>query len=715
MASGLKKYFRIFANPFLLSVLPALVVAWLIPVNHSRYLLETLATEYMNDKTYFFYEDLTGDGYSERIKLEEAPNANSILVYDRSGAVYNQWNVHGGFGFTHNRCLYIMGDYDGDGQKEMYVFTLSNDSIFLHALFGLNEQSLAIKNRFLTRVGQWGHGPDPHIIPAEMQDLNGDGNKELIFGINSGFSLYPRNIFAYYIEQDSLVSSPESYAQVRQIHQADLTGDGNKELLIETYSSANIGPEEAIYHDHSGWLMVLDQNLQFLFSPVELRGRFTTVKPFGIPDGSSQRLAAFVADDSKEETYIHFFSLEGENTRNLLLPGKPSTVFYYDKPGSKPLFVFAYMFEGFRTYDTLLNPQRTYLRPGNYASSRLVKLPLDNESEKIITATIRETNSFHVIRPDLRHPVTAEIFWPEGQDPLVTVIHRGEKRPHLSLQVGRNHYIFDYRPNPHYYLNFAVYPLAYLAVLLFALLIRRQYRNQLEREQETEHKIGELQLSLVKNQLDPHFSLNALNAVMHAAKNQQYEAVQAGLLNFSKIYRSMLLSGGASRRSLEEELAFTESYLELEKLRFEGRIDYRITVDSNVDKGILLPKMLVQIHAENAVKHGLSRLKNGGMLRIGAEASDDKLIIIIEDNGVGRASARGTATGAGAGPGAATHAGPGATASEQSTGMGLALMDELYGLYKKYYNQHIASQITDLHDENGQPAGTLVRIEISTS
>ncbi|MFO7999157.1 MAG: histidine kinase [Bacteroidales bacterium] len=705
MANGLKKYFRFLANPFLISVVPALIIAWLIPVNHSRYLLETLSAEYMDDRTFYFYEDLTGDGYSEKIKLEEGPNANSILVYDHTRAAYNQWNLHGGFGFVHTDCLYISGDYDGDEQKEIYVFTLSNDSIFLHALFDLNEHSLAIKNRFLTGVGPWDHGPDPHIIPAEMQDLDGDGNKELIFGINTGFSLYPRNVYAYYIDQDSLVSSPESYAQIRQIIQADLSCDGNRELLLETYSSANIGPEDALYHDHSSWLMVLDQNLQFLFPPVEIEGRFTTVKPVEIPDAESTRLAALVATGSEEETFLRYYTPEGEYTGNLLLPGDPSNVFYYQNPGSKPFFVFSYHFEGFRAYDTLLNPLGTYLRPGNYAASRVFELALDDEKEKIITATVRETNTFHVIRPDLRHPVTAEIFWPEGLNPLVSIIHRGEKRPHISLQAGRNHYIFDYRLNPKYTLNFGFYPAIYLAVLAFALLISRLQKNKLRRELETEQKITELQLSLVKNQLDPHFSLNALNAVMHAAKNQQYEAVETGLSHFSNIYRSMLLSGGTSRRSLEEELAFTESYLELEKLRFKGRIDYRITVAPDVDTSILLPKMLVQIHAENAVKHGLSPLKTGGMLRIGAEASGDKLMITIEDNGVGRASARETD---------ARHP-PAYADSEQSTGMGLALMQELYGLYKKYYNQHIASQITDLRDENGQPAGTLIRIEISAS
>jgi signal transduction histidine kinase len=690
MDKGLNTSFRIFANPYLLSVIPALVIAWLFPVNLSRYLLETLATEYMNNRTFYFYEDLTGDGYSEKIKLEETFNANSMVIYDHRGRIFSQWNLHGHFGFAHNYCLFIAGDYDGDGQKEMYVFSLSNDSIYLHALKRLTDNDWFIKKRFLARAGAHGHGPDVNIVPAEMTDLNGDGKKELVFGINTGFSRQPRNVYAYYIDRDSLVVSPESHVQITSIRQADLNGNGKKELLITTYASANIRPELATFHDHSAWAMVLDQDLQFLFPPVEFPGLFTSAIPTTIPGFPGERLAVLVSGDHREMTSMYFFNEEWEITREIKISGSPEPVYYYERPGDKPLVVFAYQNEGLKAFDTLLNPLRSYLIKGRFSPNWGLVYHLGAPDETVIAAAVRETNTFHVIRSDLRQPVTAEISWTEGQDPIISVIHRGKKRPHISLQVGRNHYIFDYRLNPKYYQNFAFYPLTYLAVLVFALLITRLQKNKIRRDQEIERKITELQLSLVKNQLDPHFMLNALNAVMHAAQDQRYEDVETGLSYFSRLYRNMLLSAGKIRRSLEEELAFTESYLELEKLRYGGRFDYRIEVAPEADKSVLLPTMIIQLHVENAVKHGLSPLKNGGMLRIGAEASDGKLMLTIEDNGIGRANAK--------------------AGDRPSTGLGLQLMDELYGLYRKYYGQQIIAEITDLIDAQGQPAGTRVRI-----
>ena len=684
------KLHRLLTNPYVLSVIPSLVIMWFIPVNHNRYLLEEESAEFMNDRTFFFYEDLNGDGYSERIKLEEGPNANSMVIYDQTGRIFNQWNLHGHFGFAHNHCLFIAGDYDGDCQKEVYVFSLSNDSIFLHALKHLHEHDWFIKRRFLAALGESGHGPDAHIVPARMTDMNGDGKKELVFGINTGFSRQPRNVYAYYIDRDSLVVSPESHVQVRAIRTADLTGNGKKELMVTTYASANIRPEQATYHDHSTWLMVLDQNLQFLFPPLEFEGVFNTATPMAIPGANATRLMVMVGGDGLEQTYSVHVDINGEITRKIQMQGKPEPVFLFTKPLGKPLIVTASNIEGFRTYDTLLNPHSTYLTRGNFSPERMAALQLADPDETVIAVAVSETNTFHVLRADLSHPVTADISWTEYQDPLISVIHRGEKRPQISLQAGRNHYIFDYRPNPKYYLNFGFYPLTYFAVLLFALLIRRQNQNQLARERETERKITELQLNLLRNQLDPHFSLNALNAVKHAAENERYDVVEKGLSGFARLYRSMLMSAGQIRRSLEEELAFTENYLELEKLRYDGRFTYGIEVDPAVDKSILLPKMIIQLHAENAVKHGLAPLDSGGVLRIGAEASDGKLILTIEDNGVGRANEK-----AGENP---------------STGMGLQLMDELYDLYMKYYGQRITAEITDLTGPHGHPAGTRVRI-----
>jgi sensor histidine kinase YesM len=229
--------------------------------------------------------------------------------------------------------------------------------------------------------------------------------------------------------------------------------------------------------------------------------------------------------------------------------------------------------------------------------------------------------------------------------------------------------------------------------------MQRIQKRQILKSYETEKKITELQLSLVKNQLDPHFTLNALNAIVHAGRNNKIDKVEEGLIRFAGLYRNMLITAGELHRSLEEELTFTENYLALERLRFADAFDYKIHVHPEVDPSMMVPKMIIQVYAENAVKHGLAPKESGGKLRIAVSTSPISTEIVISDNGMGR----------------------GYAASEEkkhsetytSTGKGLVLMKEFYDLYRRYYNRTIESKITDVFDPDGSPAGTSVLISIS--
>ena len=691
------RFLRLFTNPFLLSVLPALALVMIFPPNHSRYLLELVSFEYLNERTWVFYEDLTGNGHSEKIMLSEDFNSNAMVIYDASGAALNQWNLHGGFGFVHQFCLHISGDYDGDGQKELYVFSLSNDSIYLHMLAGVDRPGWALKKRLLATVGPGRRGPDPHIIPADMEDLDGDGKKELLFGINTGFSLQPRNVFAYFIDRDSLASSPASFAQVRAIHQADLTGDGRREMVVSTYASANTDPLSDGYHDHSGWLMVLDHQLDFLFEPVEYPGRFRSVKTLSLRVDGQTVLAVLATRQEREPGVLQFIDATGRLIRQRPLEADPTDLKVIRPLDDDPVILLYLNNEGLAAYDKELHPLGRFRADGTLSHDRTSELFPGGETT-VFASAVSETSTLHVYRDDLRHTVSAPIQWTEGRDPIISVIHRGKKRPLISLLTGRNHHLFDYRPNPVYYKGFLRYPAAYLGMLLFALLVVRQQKNRMRQERETEKKITELQLGMVRSRMDPHFQLNALNSVMHAAQEQRYDVVQQGLASFAGLYRSLLLSAGSVRRPLEEELQFTRDYLELETIRLDGRFSYTISVEPGVDPGTLVPNMIVQVHAENAIKHGLAPLKEGGRLEIRVRASGGDLLIEVLDNGVGRSRA-----GARSDP---------AALAQQSTGLGLEMMDELYVLYKKYYHQEISSYIRNLRPEMDGQAGTHVQVRI---
>jgi sensor histidine kinase YesM len=108
-----------------------------------------------------------------------------------------------------------------------------------------------------------------------------------------------------------------------------------------------------------------------------------------------------------------------------------------------------------------------------------------------------------------------------------------------------------------------------------------------------------------------------------------------------------------------------------------------------------IPKFLIQIHAENALKHGLAPLETGGFLKIELKNTDSVLQIEIHDNGVGRKNA--------------------SLKKGQSTGKGLEIMNELYSLYNKYYSEKIEAEIIDLSDNDGKPSGTRVLINIKRS
>jgi LytS/YehU family sensor histidine kinase len=225
-------------------------------------------------------------------------------------------------------------------------------------------------------------------------------------------------------------------------------------------------------------------------------------------------------------------------------------------------------------------------------------------------------------------------------------------------------------------------------------LIKLIQKGQLEKKYKAEKKINELQLSMLRNQLSDHFSLNAVNAVMYSVMSNKTDEACENLRKFAGLYKTLLLSAGAVLRKLSDEIEFCENYLSLEKSRFNGKFDFNIRVSPGVDKDFHVPVMSIHLYAENAVKHGLSPLKTKGILSIVVEQFANTLIIEINDNGVGREYAIKNPV--------------------KSTGKGLEMMNEFYSHLKTYHNYEVNAELTDLYDESDQPAGTKVELKITS-
>ena len=177
------------------------------------------------------------------------------------------------------------------------------------------------------------------------------------------------------------------------------------------------------------------------------------------------------------------------------------------------------------------------------------------------------------------------------------------------------------------------------AVILF--LAYRIYRNRLREKQENMNREKELEMQVLRSQMNPHFIFNCLSSINSFILENRTEEASDYLTKFSKLIRTVLNNSKKSLISLEDELEMLVLYLDMEMLRFRNAFTYNIKLKNISDPAcVYIPPLLLQPFAENAIWHGLMHKQTGGSLEINLYVEKNILTCVISDNGVGRAFAK---------------------------------------------------------------------------
>ena len=217
--------------------------------------------------------------------------------------------------------------------------------------------------------------------------------------------------------------------------------------------------------------------------------------------------------------------------------------------------------------------------------------------------------------------------------------------------------------------------------------------NRLHRKKEEQKRaFAELQLKTVKNQIDPHFTFNVINTVAGMVYKGNPDRTYDYFSRFAKLIRTSLENSDRLKVTLSEEIEFIKNYLELEKARFPDEMEFFLHIDPDVRLDTEVPKMIMQIFVENAMKHGLRNKKEEKRLSVRVFPIGEKLVIEVEDNGIGREAA--------------------SRLSDRSTGKGYEIIQKITELYRQLYDKTITIQVTDLYTQDSAPAGTRVVIII---
>ena len=160
------------------------------------------------------------------------------------------------------------------------------------------------------------------------------------------------------------------------------------------------------------------------------------------------------------------------------------------------------------------------------------------------------------------------------------------------------------------------------------------HRQRGARELELSLDARNAQLDLLRAQVNPHFLFNCLNS-LRALIAENPERAAAMVTSLSDLLRYSLQSKRTHTVTLAEELAIVDEYVSLERARFEDRL--RFERDVNPDAlHTPVPPMLVQTLVENAVKHGIVDLPQGGLVRVRATVSSRRLMLSVSNTGTMR-------------------------------------------------------------------------------
>ncbi|MFP4228922.1 MAG: sensor histidine kinase [Salinivenus sp.] len=154
-----------------------------------------------------------------------------------------------------------------------------------------------------------------------------------------------------------------------------------------------------------------------------------------------------------------------------------------------------------------------------------------------------------------------------------------------------------------------------------------------ERTQALEAQLTEARLAALRMQLNPHFLFNTLHAVSTLV-DRKPDGVRRMIARLSELLRHVLDEDAPQEVPLSQELDFLDDYLEIQTIRFQGRLDVDINVPSSL-RDAQVPNLILQPLVENAIKHGASQVRGKGRIEICAERSDDQLVVRVRDNGPG--------------------------------------------------------------------------------
>jgi two-component system, LytTR family, sensor kinase len=173
---------------------------------------------------------------------------------------------------------------------------------------------------------------------------------------------------------------------------------------------------------------------------------------------------------------------------------------------------------------------------------------------------------------------------------------------------------------------FLLWNILYFAIKTFENWKREEISNLELRAAKTE-----IELNSFRSQMNPHFMFNSLNSIRALVDENPDKAKQA-ITMLSGMMRNNLMLGRKQTVYLKDELDLVEKYLQLEKIRFEERLMIEMDIAPE-SLSCEVPPFMIQTQVENSIKHGISKITEGGFVHVRSSLENGQLHIVVANSG----------------------------------------------------------------------------------
>lgn len=224
--------------------------------------------------------------------------------------------------------------------------------------------------------------------------------------------------------------------------------------------------------------------------------------------------------------------------------------------------------------------------------------------------------------------------------------------------------------------------LVLVTVFIYKIRIRLLKRKQEIRAKKLlyEKRLAEVKLLAVRSQMNSHFVFNVMSSIQYYILANESDKAFDYLGDFAKLIRLSLSHSLKERISLREELEYLQKYVNIENIRFDDRIEFKITKKADLDVyAISIPPMLLQPFIENSIVHAFPSSIKNPLIEIEIKEVGTDLELIVRDNGIGSLSKT--------------------LKRHEEESIGVSLVKERMAFIQEYLEEDLVITITDLGTE----------------